>query len=110
MTALLFENVEDGEDALRARWRDLVERELPEAARSRPDWPVRFDHCFARILLDCVHGQPWREVVRPPAWRNTEPARLAEAVRLGCDILSDHADLRELNQHSLTLRGKVARG
>ena len=97
-------------DALRLDWRDLVERRLPEAARERPDWPVRLDHCFARILLDAVHGRPWREVVAAPAWRNTDPERLGAAIRLGCDVLSGSADLHELNQRSLILRGKVARG
>ena len=95
---------------LRARWRDLVERRLPEAARERPDWPVRLDHCFARILLDCVHDRPWREVVRPPAWRNTDPATLERAVALGCDILANRADLSDFNQRSLELRGKVPSG
>ena len=113
MTPNLFEEVDEGaggEAALRARWRDLVERELPGAARSRPDWPVRFDHCFARILLDCVHDRPWREVVRPPAWRNAAPAKLARALSLGRDVLADRADLGELNQRSLRLRGKAGDG
>ena len=32
------------------------ERRLPAAAPGRPDWPVRLDHCFARILLDNACG------------------------------------------------------
>ena len=100
----------DDDAALRRRWRDLVERELPEAARGRSDWPVRLDHCFARILLDCVHDRPWREAVRPPAWRHATLDTLAEAVALGCDVLAGRADLQKLNQRSLQLRGKVARG
>ncbi|MEM6972475.1 MAG: GCN5-related N-acetyltransferase [Pseudomonadota bacterium] len=97
---------EDPDRALRAGWRDLVERCLPEAAAHRPDWPVHLDHCFARILLDAVHHRPWREVVRPPAWANTDAARLAEAIRLGEAVLAGEADLVALNDRSLALRGK----
>jgi len=92
--------------ALRARWRDLVERRLPEAARSRPDWPVRLDHCFARILLDNALGRPWREAVRAPAWRNAPADRLAAALALGEAVLGDAADLAALNHRSLALRGR----
>lgn len=97
----------DPEAALRARWRELVERRLPEAARSRPGWPVRLDHCFARILLDTVCGRPWREAVRPPAWRNMPAEDLARALELGEAVLSGEADLAALNDHSLRLRGKA---
>lgn len=96
------------EAELRARWREMVGRRLPEAARERSDWPVRLDHCFARILLDSVYSRPWREVVTPPAWRNAAPERLAEAVALGERVLAGEASLDELNQRSLVLRGKVA--
>ena len=94
-----------GEAELRARWRDLVERRLPGARR--PDWPVRFDHCFARILLDAACGRPWREVVPPPAWKNTPPDTLARAVATGEAVLAGEADLGELNRESLRLRGKL---
>ena len=97
----------DDEARLRARWRELVERSLPEAARGRPDWPVRLDHCFARILLDNVVGRPWREAVAPPAWRTMPPDRLTEAVALGEAVLAGRADLAALNDRSLALRGKA---
>jgi hypothetical protein len=97
------------EALLRARWRDLVERVLPEAARTRPDWPVRLDHCFARILLDNALGQPWRTLVAPPAWRATPAPALAEAIRLGEAVLSGERDLHALNDRSLELRGKGRR-
>ena len=37
--------------ALEARWLDLTRRTLPGLSAERR-WPVRFDHCFQRILLD----------------------------------------------------------
>ena len=99
--------VEDGR--LRAAWRDLVEARLPAAAATRPEWPVGLDHCFARILLDNALGRPWREAVRPPAWRNMPPADLARAIGLGKAVLDGEADLAALNRRSLALRGKTAR-
>ncbi len=98
----------DGE-ALRAAWLDFYRRRLPEAAQSRPDWPVQLDHCFARIILDCVVGRPWREVVAAPAWRKLDAVKLAEAVALGEAVLAGQADLGALNRRSLALRGKRQR-
>lgn len=89
-----------------ARWRDLVDRRLPEAARGRSDWPVRLDHCFARILLDNACGGPWRDSVRPPAWANMPPERLGAAIELGEAVLDGRADLGLLNRRSLLWRGR----
>ncbi|GJE38287.1 hypothetical protein QO016_002633 [Methylobacterium persicinum] len=94
----------------RARWRDLVERRLPEAARGRPDWPVRLDHCFARILLDHACGGPWRDSVAPPAHANMPPDRLDAAIALGEKVLAGEADLSALNRRSLAWRGKLRSG
>ena len=100
---------EDGPDGgLRARWRDLVGRRLPQVARAR-GWPVAFDHCFARILLDNAMGRPWREAVAPPAWRNTPLPELERAVDLGEAALAGTADMGALNDRSLRLRGKARR-
>ena len=92
--------------ARRAEWRDLVERRLPEAAR--PDWPVRLDHCFARILLDHACGGPWRDQIRPPAHANTPLDQLEVAIALGEAVLAGDADLALLNRRSLAWRGKIA--
>ena len=69
--------------ARRAHWRDLVGRRLPGSAR--PDWPVRLDHCFARILLDNACGGPWRDRARPPAHANmpTDQLDVGDRARRG---------------------------
>lgn len=103
-----LESAPSGE--IRRRWRSLVERDLPEAARDpKCGWPVRFDHCFARILLDNAHGRPWREIVAPPAWLNTSENVLLLAIGLGEAVLEGRTDLHALNQHSLYLRRKRGR-
>jgi hypothetical protein len=98
----------DEADALRARWRELVGTRLPQAAASRPHWPVTQDHCFARILLDNACGRPWREVIRPPAWQQAPAEVLEQACRMGQAVLEARADLADLNRRSLRLRGKLS--
>jgi hypothetical protein len=85
-----------------------MRHDLPAAAASRPDWPIRLDHCFGRVILDAVCGAPWREVVAAPAWRRLTPEQLARAVRLADAILADEADLTALNLASLALRRRAA--
>ncbi len=92
--------------ALRAAWRDLVERRLPALADVRA-WPVRHDHCFARILLDNAVGAPWRTRIAAPAWRNAPVAVLKSAVALGEAVARGETDLHALNVASLRLRGKT---
>ncbi len=94
---------------VRGRWRDLVERRLPSAAGDPGrSWPIRFDHCFARVLLDNACGRPWRDVINPPAWSNAEDRVLSEAIAFGEAVLANRADLHVLNERSLAMRGKRA--
>lgn len=90
-------------------WLRLIREDLPQAALARPDWPVRLDHCFARIILDTVCGRPWREVIPAPAWRRMDAATLDRAIALAEAILADQGDLAALNDGSLSLRGRRAR-
>jgi len=96
--------------SLRARWVELIRRELPVAALRQKHWPVRLDHCFARILLDNLYGRPWREAIPAPAWRHMSPDDLAAGIDLAEAVLEGRADLRALNRRSLELRGKVVSG
>ena len=83
---------------------------LPAAAAGRDDWPIRHDHCFARVILDAVCGRPWREAIRAPAWRRMDEATLERALALGGLILAGEANLVALNRRSLALRGKARAG
>ena len=89
-----------------ARWRALTDRRLPEAAR--PGWPVRLNHCFARILLDHATGGVWYDAIpRRPAHAHAPDDVLRRAIRLGEAVLSGDADLAALNRQSLRWRGKA---
>ena len=81
-----------------------MRQDLPAAAALHPEWPVRLDHCFGRVILDAVCNSPWREVVAAPAWRHLPPEKLAAAIDLADAILAGEADLQALNCRSLALR------
>lgn len=98
---------------LQDSWKTMFQKALPEAATSKspsqPKWPVHVDHCFARIILDKVVGggkAPWMTVIKSPAYKNMSEEQLEDAIKLGEDILSGHADLVELDEESLMVRGK----
>ena len=85
-----------------------MRHDLPAAAARHPEWPIRRDHCFGRVILDAVCGAPWREVLAPPAWRHLDPEQLSRAIHLADALLAGEADLEELNRSSLTRRREAA--
>ena len=70
-------------------------------------WPVRFDHCFQRILLDNSVGAKWRDLIASPAYINAPVRVLRDAVDLGEACAAGRADLAALNRRSLEWRGKL---
>ena len=96
----------DDRAALEARWLDLTRREMPAVAGER-GWPVRFDHCFQRILLDHAVGGVWYDAIpRRPAYRHASDAVLRRAVEAGEAVMRGERDLARLNRDSLGHRGK----
>jgi O-6-methylguanine DNA methyltransferase len=99
-------------ETLRARWKHLYASHLPALALARdqaqPKWPVHLDHCFARIILDNAIGidRPWNQVIKSPAVRTMTVEQFKCALELGERVASGEADLVELNEVSLGLRGK----
>ena len=91
---------------LETRWLDLTRRTLPGLAASR-GWPVRFDHCFQRILLDAACGGRWLDhVTGRPAYKAIDDGKLIHAVDLAQQVAVGTADLHALNRRSLDWRGK----
>ena len=110
---------------LATRWTILYTQILPTLARSKADcqtiWPVSLEHCFARIILDAVIGNsnstrpnenptPWTAKLKSPAIKNMSAQQLAACVELGEAIAEGRTDLVELDQQSLTVRGKTLKG
>lgn len=98
-------------DRLRARYLELTEEVLPQLADREDGWPVRFDHCFQRIVLDNVAGDEWYgEVADPdadrPAYQQLSAAELREAIEIAEKMVAEGPDAcRRLNQRSLEYRG-----
>ena len=92
---------------LEAEWLDLTRRRLPAVATER-GWPIRFDHCFQRVLLDHAFGGVWYDhVTGRPAYKRADEAALARAVEAGQAVLAGEAELEALNAQSLRFRGKA---
>ena len=96
-------------DELYARYRELVDDELPRRAREGR-WVVTADHCFGRILLDHAVGGRWYDVLdrrRSPASGQLDDDQLAAAVALAERVLTEGDRLlRELDAQSLAWRRK----
>ncbi len=96
-------------DELYARYRQLVDDELPQRARAGR-WVVTADHCFGRILLDHAVGGRWYDVLdrrRSPASAQLDDDQLATAVALAERVLAEGDPLlRRLDAQSLAWRGK----
>jgi len=95
---------------LLARYRVLVDHELPAAARLG-GWSLRLNHCFGRVLLDDAVGGCWYDHLdrrAGPAYRQLDDDRLAGAVVLGERLLTEGDGLlRALDARSLAWRGKA---
>nr|OQO17184.1 hypothetical protein B0A51_15071 [Rachicladosporium sp. CCFEE 5018] len=102
-------------ESLRMQWNDLYRTKLPTMAKARdpaqPKWPVFLDHCFARIVLDNAVGneKPWTEVVKPPAVKNMSEEQLTNAIALAEKVANGEANLVDLDERSLELRGKTSK-
>ena len=97
-------------DAVR-RYQYLTGTVMPALARSdKTGWPVRNDHCFQRIVLDAICDGVWYQHIAKPAYKHLSDAQALQAVQLCEDIIAGRANLADLNQKSLTWRGKLLAG
>jgi hypothetical protein len=96
-------------DQLRNRYLELTNRVLPALVVSR-NFPVRYNHCFQRIILDNLFGRCWYEVLerkQEPAYKQLMEEQLKKAIALANNIITQpDSYLYQLNQNSLNWRGK----
>lgn len=107
--------------ALQSRWTALYSQRLPQLARAKDPaqnyWPVHLDHCFARIILDTVIGAsstgsapaPWTAKLKSPAITHMTDDQLQECISIGEAIANGNANLVELDERSLAVRGKLSK-
>ena len=95
-------------DGLRREYLRLTREVLPERA-GREDWPLRYDHCFQRVVLDAVAGRTWYDDIGRPAVRSMTEGQLRAAVTVARRLAEEGEPLlRRLNAESLAARGKRA--
>lgn len=94
---------------LRNQYLELTNHILPNLAASR-NFPVRYNHCFGRIILDNLFGRCWYEVLerrREPAYKQLTAAQLEQAIALANNIITQpDSYLQQLNHNSLNWRKK----
>ena len=96
---------------LRNRYLDLTNRVLPDLAQQRR-FPVRFNHCFQRIVLDNLFNGCWYDMLnrRESAYRQLTEQQLEGAIALAEAMVNQPDDyLEQLNQNSLRWRRKPTR-
>jgi hypothetical protein len=98
----------DDLDALRTEYDRLVNGALPAAAACAGDWPIRHDHCFARVVLDTVFAGVWYDHVDGrPAVDHLSTAELRRAVDTASRMLREgRPTVARLNDRSLRRRGE----
>ena len=97
---------------LQARYLELTRELLPARAARDGNLPIRFDHCFMRIVLDHVFKDSWyRHLDRKlRAYKQLTDAQLQRAVALAEAMLDAPAErVHEMNNASLSWRGKRRR-
>ncbi|AFY59112.1 hypothetical protein Riv7116_6796 [Rivularia sp. PCC 7116] len=97
-------------EKLRQEYLQLTNEVLPNLAKQR-QFPVRFNHCFQRIILDNLFGCCWYDVLdkrQGAAYQQLNKAQLEKAISLAKAIISQSDEyIRQLNTNSLCWRGKL---
>ena len=97
-------------EALRSEYLDLVNHQLPELAK-QVSMPVRFNHCFARIILDNLFEGCWYHYLskKQPAYKQLDEQQLKEAIAIARAMIINPDSAKTLNNNSLQWRGKKIR-
>jgi len=80
---------------------------LPSIASTKEStWPIHYDHCFMRVILDNIVGCAWYEVIPSPAYKNLTDKQASAALNLARQIATENVSLHVLNQRSKKWRNK----
>lgn len=104
----IAEPLEEKITQLRAQYLQLINTDLPQKAR-HTQMPVRFNHCFARIVLDNLFESCWYNHLsrKEAAYKQLNQQQLERAIALANTILDDPEKAVQLNRNSLSWRGKL---
>lgn len=97
-------------EKLHEEYLHLTNEVLPSLAKQRK-FPVRFNHCFQRIILDNLFGCCWYDALdkrKGAAYKQLNKNQLEAAIYLAKKIISQpDTYIEELNNNSLRWRGKL---
>ena len=97
-------------EKLHEEYLHLTNEVLPSLAK-KGKFPVRFNHCFQRIILDNLFGCCWYDVLdktQGAAYKQLNKNQLKAAIALAKQIISQSDEyIEELNNNSLRWRGKL---
>jgi len=95
---------------LQNRYLELTNKVLPQIAKER-QFPVKFNHCFGRIILDNLFGCCWYEVLerkQAAAYKQLTEEQLSRAIALAEAMIAQPNEyIAQLNHNSLRWRGKL---
>lgn len=95
---------------LQERYLELINQVLPRLAKER-QFPVRYNHCFGRIVLDNLFGCCWYEVLsrrNGSAYKQLNHEQLKRAIEIAETIIVEPEEyIAQLNQNSLRWPGKL---
>ena len=95
----------DSENVIRTLYY-YTRTEFPKNSRAY-GWPIKFHHCFERVVFDATVGSKWNLVVPPPFTIHASYEQICKAISI-CRQISTHPELLFLlNQQSLNYRGKL---
>ena len=101
---------DDNRERLRSRYLELINSELPSLSKQR-QFPVRFNHCFARIVLDNLFARCWYEALdrqQGAAYKQLSTEQLQQAIAIAEAIINrPDTYIQKLNQKSLRWRNKL---
>ena len=98
----------DRREHLKQRLKEQANETFPAAARAG-GYPIRFNHCFLRVVYDNLLGAQWQKVLKKgkPAIHQLSEEQLTKALTIGEEVIASKDRCAELNQKSLRYRGKL---
>ncbi|WP_395344511.1 hypothetical protein PN836_007020 [Ningiella sp. W23] len=100
---------QDNHAQLVHQYLELTNVVMPRLAkRQENNWPVKHNHCFARIVLDNVCQDLWYAHIKAPAYLHLSTEQAEAAVRICKEIIEGKADIHALNTRSLAYRAKAS--
>lgn len=88
-------------------WKQVVLELVSLAQQNTQMYPVKYNHCFIRIILDQLCQDCWYNHISKPAIYNMTNEQLSKAIELAKVIIKHPEICWVWNMQSLKWRGKI---